>query len=162
MSNRQFGVGNWVEVRSKEEILQTLDQDGRLDGMPFMPEMLGFCGKRFQVYKSAHKTCDTVFPLRSRRVDDTVHLQTRCNGQSHGGCQAANGGEKISAVTCAVEPHYQAQPLQRVFFLPFDAADIAELDLRRSKLRQASNGEKRDDGDEVFHIDNLISRLRTG
>jgi hypothetical protein len=81
-------VGDWVEVRSKEEILRTLDNDGKLDGMPFMPEMFSFCGKRFQVYKRAHKTCDTVFPIRGRRVDRAVHLETRCDGQAHGGCQA--------------------------------------------------------------------------
>lgn len=81
-------AGEWVEVRSKEEILETLDANGQLDGMPFMPEMLAFCGKRFQVYKRAHKTCDTVFPVRGRRVDSTIHLETRCDGQAHGGCQA--------------------------------------------------------------------------
>jgi hypothetical protein len=81
-------VGDWVEVRSKEEILKTLDGNGKLDGMPFMPEMFAFCGKRFQVYKRAHKTCDTVFPVRGRRVDRAVHLDTRCDGEAHGGCQA--------------------------------------------------------------------------
>lgn len=82
-------VGNWVEVRSKDEILSTLDSDGRLDGMPFMPEMFAFCGKQFQVYKRAHKTCDTIFPVRGRRVDYAVHLETRCDGSAHGGCQAS-------------------------------------------------------------------------
>ena len=82
-------VGDWVEVRSKDEILRTLDSEGRVDGMPFMPEMLAFCGKRFQVYKRAHKTCDTVFPVRGRRVDRAVHLETRCDGSAHGGCQAS-------------------------------------------------------------------------
>jgi hypothetical protein len=81
-------VGDWFEVRSKEEILATLDSNGELDGMPFMPEMFPFCGKRFQVYKRAHKTCDTVFPIRGRRVDRAVHLNTRCDGSGHGGCQA--------------------------------------------------------------------------
>jgi len=88
MSCEILRVGDWVEVRSKEEILRTLDRDGRLDGMPFMPEMFAFCGQRFQVYKSAHKTCDTVFPVRSRRINNAVHLKTRCDGQAHGGCQA--------------------------------------------------------------------------
>jgi hypothetical protein len=82
-------AGEWVEVRSKEEILTTLDANGELDGMPFMPEMFAFCGKRFRVYKRAHKTCDTVFPVRGRRIDRTVHLETRCDGQAHGGCQAS-------------------------------------------------------------------------
>jgi len=86
---RKLKVGDWVEVRSRDEILDTLDQNGRLDGMPFMPEMFAFCGKRFQVYKRAHKTCDTVFPVRGRRVADSVHLETRCDGSEHGGCQAS-------------------------------------------------------------------------
>ena len=84
-----FKVGDWVEVRSKEEILQTLDGDGRLEGMPFMPEMFAFCGRKFQVYKQAHKTCDySVTPFSSRRLNRTVHLETRCDGEAHGGCQA--------------------------------------------------------------------------
>jgi hypothetical protein len=82
-------VGDWVEVRSKEEILKTLDSNGQLDGMPFMPEMFAFCGKQFQVYKRAHKTCDTIFPVRGRRVDQAIHLDTRCDGSAHGGCQAS-------------------------------------------------------------------------
>jgi hypothetical protein len=82
----KFSVGDWVEVRSKEEILSTLDSDGRIDGMPFMPEMFQFCGKKFQVFKSAHKTCDP--DLHSRRIRNAVHLQTRCDGSAHGGCQA--------------------------------------------------------------------------
>ena len=81
-------VGDWVEVRTKDEILRTLDANGRLDGVPFMPEMFAFCGRRFQVYKRAHKTCDTVFPVRGRRVASAVHLDTRCDGSAHGGCQA--------------------------------------------------------------------------
>src|SRR5712664_1248380 len=85
----KLSVGDWVEVRSKGEILRTLDGNGQLDGMPFMPEMFEFCGKRFQVYKRAHKTCDTVFPVRGRRVADAVHLETRCSGLAHGGCHAS-------------------------------------------------------------------------
>jgi hypothetical protein len=81
-------AGDWVEVKSKEEILKTLDEQGQLDGMPFMPEMFAFCGRRFRVHKRAHKTCDTVFPVRGRRVTSSVHLETRCDGSAHGGCQA--------------------------------------------------------------------------
>ena len=53
-----LSVGDWVEVRSKEEILATLDKNGRLEEMPFMPQMFQYCGQRFQVHKRAHKTCD--------------------------------------------------------------------------------------------------------
>ena len=85
---KKLKVGDWVEVRTKVEILATLDGKGEVDGMPFMPEMFAYCGRRFQVYKRAHKTCDTVFPVRGRRVHRTVHLDTRCDGKGHGGCQA--------------------------------------------------------------------------
>ena len=90
MRERGFDVGSFVEVRSKQEILRTLDGDGRLDGMPFMPEMFQYCGKRFRVHKRAHKTCDytTPYPFRTRRLGSTIHLETRCDGAAHDGCQA--------------------------------------------------------------------------
>jgi hypothetical protein len=82
-------AGEWVEVRSIEEILETLDDRQCLDGLPFMPEMLQYCGKRFRVYKSAHKTCDTIETFAVRRMDNAVHLESlRCDGEAHGGCQA--------------------------------------------------------------------------
>jgi len=81
--------GDWVEVRTKEEILATLDERGCLDGLPFMPEMLQFCGRRLQVFKRAHKTCDTVNKTGSRRLTQAIHLDhVRCDGSAHGGCQA--------------------------------------------------------------------------
>jgi hypothetical protein len=54
-----------------------------------MPEMFNYCGRRFQVYKRAHKTCDTVSGnMLNRRLPEGIHLDLRCNGQAHGGCQA--------------------------------------------------------------------------
>ena len=82
-------TGDWVEVRSKEEILATLDKNGRLDGLPFMPQMLKFCGQSFKVYKVAHKTCDTVDRTGGRRLPHGIHLDLRCDGEAYGGCQAA-------------------------------------------------------------------------
>jgi len=83
-------AGDWVEVRSKDEILATLDKTGRLDGLPLMPQMLEQCGKRFQIHKRAHKTCDTVSgQYANRSVPNAVHLGLRCDGKAYGGCQAA-------------------------------------------------------------------------
>ncbi|MEZ5923171.1 MAG: hypothetical protein R3D57_02185 [Hyphomicrobiaceae bacterium] len=83
-------AGDWIEVRSKEEILATLDKSGRRDGLPFMPEMLEFCGRRMRISSSAHKTCG---PVQGRYValqtKDIVHLGNRCSGAAHGGCQNA-------------------------------------------------------------------------
>lgn len=82
-------AGEWVEVRSKDEILATLDGSGRLEQMPFMPEMLRYCGKRLQVSKRAHKTCDPAVGIGGRRMENAVHLQNlRCDGSAHDGCQA--------------------------------------------------------------------------
>src|SRR5262245_339295 len=82
-------AGDWVEVRSKDEILRTLDVRGRLDEMPFMPEMFAYCGRRFRVVSSAHKTCDTISGTGGRRLPNAVHLDdVRCGGQAHDGCEA--------------------------------------------------------------------------
>src|SRR4029453_18396965 len=82
-------AGQLVRVRSKEEILGTLDSKGRLDGLPFMPEMLRFCGQEFRVRARAHKVCDTVDWQQFREMDNAVHLgDLRCDGSAHGGCQA--------------------------------------------------------------------------
>lgn len=88
-----LGAGDWVEVRSKEEILATLDGNGRLEGLPFMPQMLQYCGQRFQVLKHAGKTCCEMSGPAGvvyvpRRLSGTVHLEHRCDGRMYGGCQA--------------------------------------------------------------------------
>jgi hypothetical protein len=82
-------AGEWVEVRSWTEILATLDSDGRLESLPFMPEMLPHCGKRFRVFKRADKACDNIADWSIRRMKDAVHLDVlRCDGGAHGGCEA--------------------------------------------------------------------------
>jgi hypothetical protein len=80
--------GEMVRVRSAEEIARTLDADGKLDGLPFMPEMLAYCGRTMSVFKRADKTC--AGRGKARRMNDAVHLTgARCDGSAHGGCQAA-------------------------------------------------------------------------
>jgi hypothetical protein len=82
-------IGELVEVRRPSEILASLDERGRLDALPFMPEMLQFAGKRFRVSKRAFKTCDQVKNSGMYRMERTVHLEgVRCDGSAHGGCQA--------------------------------------------------------------------------
>src|SRR5689334_10946605 len=83
-------AGDWVQVRCAEEILATLDKNGRLDGLPFMPQMFSYCGQSFRVVSSAYKICDTVSGnYKGLRLPDSIHLDIRCDGQAHGGCQAA-------------------------------------------------------------------------
>ncbi len=85
----KYRVGDWVEVRSKEEILATLDRNGRLEEMPFMPEMLAYCGKRMRVQRRTHKACDTINSMTQRSLPNSVLLEgMRCSGAAHGGCEA--------------------------------------------------------------------------
>jgi hypothetical protein len=82
-------AGDWVVVRTKEEILATLDENACLDLLPFQPEMLAFCGRRMRVAKVAHKTCDNIKKTGGRSMQNAVHLEGgRCDGAAHGNCQA--------------------------------------------------------------------------
>ena len=84
--------GDFVDVKSPGEILQTLDADGALDKLPFMPEMVDFCGKRFRVSKRVVKTCyyGTSSGMRKFPAEDVVLLEgLRCSGAAHDGCQKA-------------------------------------------------------------------------
>ena len=82
--------GEMVEVRSLPEILATLDERGCLDGLPFMPEMAAFCGHRVPVHRRVEKVWEYAHGTGMRRIRNAVLLQAlRCDGQSHGGCQAA-------------------------------------------------------------------------
>lgn len=88
-ASSELRSGEQVRVRSKAEILRTLDEHGELEGLPFMPEMFEFCDKQFRVFKRAHKTCDPPNGLGGRRMLHAVHLEdVRCNGAAHDGCEA--------------------------------------------------------------------------
>jgi hypothetical protein len=91
--------GEVVRVRSAAEIFDTLDEKGMLDNMPFMPEMVQYCGQTLSVFKRADKTCGHS-SQGLRRMQNAVHLSNahlggaahgniRCNGSAHGGCQAS-------------------------------------------------------------------------
>lgn len=88
LARNQFRPGDLVEVRSWREISATLDANGTLDKLPFMPEMLGYSGRQFRVSRQAFKTC--VDDSEMRQLSDTVLLEeVRCDGKSHGGCGKA-------------------------------------------------------------------------
>ena len=81
-----FGRGTRVTVRRLEEILGTLDAEGKLDGLPFMPEMIPLCGRTFRVHRRAERTCVEGVGLRGMR--GSVLLEgARCDGSDHQGCQ---------------------------------------------------------------------------
>jgi hypothetical protein len=86
--------GDLVEVKSANDIAATLDSAGTLDQLPFMPEMIEYCGKRFRVSQKVVIVCasgtKTGSTLRGFRSNDVVLLEgLRCSGAAHDGCQKA-------------------------------------------------------------------------
>jgi hypothetical protein len=136
MSER-LRAGDWVEVKSREEILATLDGDGSLGALPFMPEMLQYSGKRFRVYKSAHKTC-TPPQVIIRRMEDAVHLEgLRCDGAAHDGCQA---GCLLFFKNAWLRRVGEGDPARAAAPLP---ADVPELLARASRAPAEADGVER-------------------
>jgi len=83
---------DWVEVKDPQEILSTLDAEGTLDGLPFMPEMIAYCGRRFRVLRHAEKTCidegNGIYRTHAFLHKDILLLEgLRCSGADHDGCQ---------------------------------------------------------------------------
>ena len=89
-----FRPGDLVEVKTGDEILETLDAEGTSGQLPFMPEMVAFCGKRFRVSRRVARMCisgpQVYGTMREFKTDDVVLLDdVRCSGAAHGGCQRA-------------------------------------------------------------------------
>jgi hypothetical protein len=77
----------FVRIRPLQEIVSTLDQDGTLDALPFMPEMAKYCSMRFMISKRIERTCEES-ERTMRRIRNVVFLDhLRCDGSSHGDCQ---------------------------------------------------------------------------
>lgn len=82
-------VNDTVRIRSLQEIFATLDADGCLDGLPFMPEMAKHCGAIGTVFRCVDKIYDYGGRKDMRRLKETVSIAgLRCDGSAHGGCQA--------------------------------------------------------------------------
>jgi hypothetical protein len=78
--------GEYVEVKSLNEIRATLDRRGRNRGLSFNLEMLKYCGKRYKVLKRVDKM--VIEPtVTIRQIANTVLLEdVTCDGQAHGDC----------------------------------------------------------------------------
>ena len=123
---RRLRRGDRVRVRPAEEILKTLDVQGKLDGLPFMPEMVDLCGSVFQVDRRVDKINDMILKTGPRRVTDTLTLErVRCDGAWHDGCQAGcqvlwkeawlerlDAGARASAERAAAAPSEAAARLR--------------------------------------------------
>jgi len=95
---RTIRVGDHVRVLQPAMILATLDRHGTLEGLPFMPEMIPYCGRRFRVSYRVEKTCVACTlgdgraetQLRGFADGDVLFLERlRCSGSAHDGCGRA-------------------------------------------------------------------------
>ncbi len=132
----KFFAGDRVTVRLPQEILSTLDSNGALDGHPFMPEMLDYCGKTFRVHRRVEKTCvDVEPPIESNRrfaKNDVVTLEgLRCDGSGHDGCKR---GCRIYWKEAWLRPADLAETV-----VPVDEAALAEL---RARLKVKADAER--------------------
>lgn len=127
-STGRLRPGDLVEVRTPAEILDTLDAQGTLGRLPFMPEMLDACGKRFRVARRAVKVCHTGpnWSPRSFAADDVVLLgDLRCSGAEHDRCQKA----------CAIL--WREAWLRRIDRDTAKVADVHDVDAEdRRRLRE--------------------------
>jgi hypothetical protein len=72
--------GEWVQVKSWEEIVKTLDCSGKQHGLSFTPEMKQHCGKRFRVFRKMELMFDES-TRQQRRLRHTVLLEgAACQG----------------------------------------------------------------------------------
>ncbi len=84
--NGNMRRGDLVEVLPYSQIRKTLDEKGQLNNMPFMPEMLKYCGRRFRIHKLVNYVC--VEGKRMSSLTRTFTLdKVYCDGSGHDNCQ---------------------------------------------------------------------------
>ena len=75
-----FEQGDWVRVRSREEILSTLDPFKELKGCAFLPEMYRYCGTQQRVLRSMRYFMDER-DYRLKKVRGVILLENViCHG----------------------------------------------------------------------------------
>lgn len=80
LANLNLRAGEWVEVKSEEEIRATFNNNGTTAGLQFMPGMKAYCGQEFRVYRRvANIIMDGTGEVR--KLKNTVLLEGAiCNG----------------------------------------------------------------------------------
>ena len=80
-------AGDVVEVRSEAEILATLDANGELESLPFMLEMLKYCGTQARVLRRVERIIDEPTGKMLRFNNDCIILEgVICSADFHQYC----------------------------------------------------------------------------
>lgn len=76
--------GDWVRIKSREEILETVDENNKLEGCVVMPEMWQYCGTETKVVKRVEYFLDEA-NYKMRKMRTTVLLEgLHCSGKMPG------------------------------------------------------------------------------
>ena len=79
--------GDWVEIKSFEEIFATLNSQGKYRGLAFTKEMLQYCGKRFRVHKRLDRIIlEATGEMRTIKAPTVILENVLCKGEFHGNC----------------------------------------------------------------------------
>lgn len=78
--------GEYVQVKSKEEIVKTLDMMGKNRGLTFTLEMQKYCGQQFRVLRRIDKVIDEETGQMHRAFDTVMLKNAVCDGSSHDSC----------------------------------------------------------------------------
>ena len=98
--------GEWVEVKSYDEILATLDPRNKNRGLYFDPEMTLFCGKRYRVAARVKKILD-------EKTGRMVHFPNECIILHNAVCVADYSQERLFCPR-AIYPYWREIWLKRV------------------------------------------------
>jgi hypothetical protein len=78
--------GERVAVKSKEEIIETLDVMGKNRGLAFTQEMQKYCGKQFRVLRRIDKIIDEETGRMHRALNTVMLKGAVCDGSYHDSC----------------------------------------------------------------------------
>jgi hypothetical protein len=91
VENLDLQVGEWVIVKSREEIMRTLDTHGRNRGLTFESEMIPYCGKRYRVMRRVERIIDEASGRMKELSDVSVILENViCAAAYRRACPRAN------------------------------------------------------------------------
>lgn len=79
--NREIGPEDRVKVRSREEILSALDDEGKYGGCKFMRGMYEHCGKTYRVLKNVDYFFDEARQKMVKTKDLVILEGATCSGQ---------------------------------------------------------------------------------
>lgn len=81
--------GELVEVKSREEITETLDKYGTYDRLYFMAEMWQYCGRKSRIYKRVNRVLSEQTG-KFKKARNVVLLEgIYCDGSEHRNCDAS-------------------------------------------------------------------------